>query len=113
MEIIQIIIVIFALFAFSRSLLRIRDKTISKSEFIFWSCLWLSIIVVALLPETISYFSESLGIEKGLNLIIYASIIFLFYLVFRLYVKIEKNNQNLTKIVREIAKEKAHQKKEK
>ena len=109
MEIIQILIIIFALFAFSRSVLRIKEKSITKYEFLFWSAIWVIVIIVASLPSITDFFTKPLGIARGIDVAIYISIILLFYLNFRLYVKTEQNNQELTKIVRELAKEKLNQ----
>ncbi|MBU1854341.1 MAG: DUF2304 domain-containing protein, partial [Nanoarchaeota archaeon] len=42
------------------------------------------------------------GIGRPIDVVIYASIIVLFYLIFRMYVKIESMEQNITKVVREV-----------
>jgi len=42
-------------------------------------------------------------VEKGADLAIYISILFLFYLVFKLIVKFDKQERDMTKLVREIA----------
>ncbi|MEK6938487.1 MAG: DUF2304 family protein [Nanoarchaeota archaeon] len=104
MEIIQILVIIFALFAFSRSILRVKDKEITLPEFAFWSAIWLGVMIIALLPEVMELLSRPLGIGRGVDIIIYISIILLFYLVFRIYVKAEINRQEITKLVREVAK---------
>ncbi len=101
--ILQIVVVLFALFAFSRALLRFRDKKISGKEFIAWTILWAAAIVVILLPGTTFFFANILGIQRGADFVVYISIILLFYLVFRLYVKIDSVEKNLTNLVREIS----------
>lgn len=98
--------VIFALFAFSRSVLRARSKEITLPEFAFWSAIWSGVIVIALLPGVTGMLSRPLGIGRGVDIIVYLSVIILFYLVFRMYVKAEKNRQEITKLVREMAKSK-------
>ena len=47
--------------------------------------------------------SSILGIARGADLIVYVSVVLLFYLIFRLYVKMEKIEQDVTKVVRKIA----------
>jgi len=103
MEPIQIIIVLFVIFAYSRVILRFKDKSVSGKEFIFWSIVWISIIVVALMPGITSFFSNLFGIGRPIDFVIYLSIIVLFYLVFRIYVKLESQDQDITKIVRNVA----------
>jgi len=111
MEPIQIIAVLFALFAYSRAILRFKDKKITGKEFLFWSIIWISIIIVALLPGVTSWFSNLFGIRRPIDLGIYASIIILFYLIFRMYVKLEGVEQDITKVVRNMAMKKEKRKK--
>ena len=106
MLIIQILIIVFIAFAFSRSILRLKDKEINIQEFIFWSTIWLVAIVIVLIPRITSLISEPLGVGRGIDVVIYLSIILTFYLIFRLYVKTEKINQELSKLIRELAKRK-------
>lgn len=103
MELIQILMVLFALFAFSRVVLRFRDKKLQKGEFIFWFFIWVAIIIFALLPSFSDFFAQLLGIGRGVDLFVYIGIIILFYLIFRLYVKMEKIEKDITKVVREEA----------
>ncbi len=100
---ISIVIIIFALFAWSRALLRFRDKKIKGSEFSFWSFIWLSVISLSLNPELAGLISFKLGIERPVDLVVYSSVLLLFYLVFRVYVKQEKTEQEITEVVRELA----------
>ncbi len=69
----------------------------------FWGLLWTGVIVVALVPNITYFFSNLFGIGRGIDLAIYLSIILLFYLIFRMYVKVDKIEENVTKVVREIA----------
>lgn len=106
MQSIQIIILIFSVFALSRSLLRFKRKELRRAEVIFWIVLWIGVIIVALLPQMTGIFSWLLGSESGsgINVLIYLSILMLLYLVFRLYVRLEKTDQEITRLVREMAK---------
>lgn len=103
MEIIQILIVLFALFAYSRVVARTKDKKVNQKEFLFWSIVWIGIIIVALIPGISGLFADFFGIGRGADFIVYIGVIVLFYLMFRLYVKAEKTEKDITKLVREIA----------
>ncbi|NQU98272.1 DUF2304 family protein [Candidatus Woesearchaeota archaeon] len=103
MEAIQIIAIIFALFAYSRAILRYKDKKITNKEFLFWTIIWVSMIIVAIIPIVASWFSNLFGIRRPVDFMIYASIIILFYIIFKIYVKIESLEQDFTKIVRNLA----------
>lgn len=111
MELIQVLAIIFALFAYSRAILRFKGKNISFREFIFWTIIWVAIIVVALIPGVTGWLSRYVGIGRPVDLLVYISIIALFYLLFRLYVKLDELDQNITKIVRKISLDKKDKKK--
>lgn len=99
----QIIGVLFAIFALSRVILRTRDRAISPMEGIFWSMIWISIIVVAILPNTATFVSELMGIQRPIDVAVYTAITAMLYLLFRLYVKIDAVERDVTRLVEEIA----------
>lgn len=103
MNIIQILALIFSLFALSRAFLRTRDKKLSLGELLFWVIVWFMMLLVVFFPDTTTFVANIVGIGRGIDVIIYTSIAILFYMVFRLYVKIEEREQEITLLVREIA----------
>ena len=110
--IIQIIVVLFILFAVSRVFLRFKEKSITLGEFFVWTFIWLAIGVVVLLPHTASLIAHFLGVGRGADAIIYLSLIVLFYGLFRIYVKLEFIEHEITQVVRKIAlnnKDKDHE----
>lgn len=110
MEIIQIILTLFVLFAISRAYLRLKDKQIRLSEFFFWMAIWIGAMVSILSPSTIGYVSQTFGIGRPADLILYVAVILLFYLIFRLYVSIDGIKEDMTKIIRELAIKKGKKK---
>lgn len=110
MEIIQIFLVLFALFALSRAFLRFRDKEINLKELMFWSIVWIATIVVVLIPSTAGYIASFFGIGRPVDLVVYLSIIALFYIVFRIYVRIDNIEKDISKIVTEVAIKKVKKK---
>lgn len=100
MELIQWIIIIFALFAFSRVIIRFHKRDIARGEFIFWNFVWLAVIIVAFLPNLSLQFANIFGVQRGTDFFSYIGLVILFYLVFRIYVKQEKIERDITKIVR-------------
>lgn len=103
MEIIQILIIIFSLFALSRVFINIKDRNLEKLEATFWTLFWLATTFVAIFPTSVTIVAELLGVERGVDLIIYGVIILLSYMIFRLYAKLENTEKKITKIVRTIA----------
>ena len=100
---IQIIAILFALFAFGVTVVRFKEKKISAKEFIFWDLIWLGIVIVAVLPWITTVIADLIGIQRGMDVAIYLSIIILFYLIFKMYVKVENVEREITKLVREEA----------
>lgn len=83
--------------------LRYRQKRISTLSFFLWLPLWGAAAIVILFPNTTMVVAEILGIGRGADLVIYLSIIMLLYLIFRVVVRIERMDKEITKIVRAIA----------
>ena len=103
MDTIQIIIMIFSIFALSRVFTNIKHKNLDKLEAPFWGVFWIIIIFVALFPGLIDSFFLFIGIESATQAGLYGLIILLSYMIFRLYMKIEETERKITKIVRTIA----------
>ena len=103
MEVIQILLLVFAAFAFSRVFLRLRDGTISKIQFIFWGLVWSFLIFLAVFPNYLNSVSNIAGIGRAVDVLVYIGIAGLFYLVFRIYVYLDKFNQNITDLTREVS----------
>ena len=99
----QLVAIIVAAFALSRVILRLKEKKITIKEFIFWAVIWIVILVISSIPRIPDFFSSRFGIERGADFLIYLSIILLFYLLFRMYVKVEQMEQNITEVVRHVA----------
>lgn len=103
MLLIQILIVAFAVFALLRTLHQFRQGRLDRRWLAFWLAFWLLVVVVVMLPQTTEIAARLTGVGRGVDLVIYLSIILLFYLVFRLFVKIEEGERQLTRLVRQLA----------
>lgn len=106
MLLIQILIPIFAVFAILRTWKQFRATRLTKWMLAFWILFWLIVGTVAILPQTTQIAARFVGVGRGADLAIYVSLLALFYLVFRLYVKIEQVERDITRLVRKIALEK-------
>jgi len=113
MQIIQLLLIVFALFALSRAFLRFKDNALSIRDFIFWLVLWIGVITIGFLPGVVTKASEILGIGRGVDMVLYLGMVVLFYMIFRLYVKIENQEKDITSVVRKIAIEKEKNKRKK
>lgn len=71
--------------------------------FIFWSSAWLIVIALALFPQIIDWLIiRSGGQRTGIGTIFGMSLVFLFYVTYRVYLKVQRIEQNQQKLTREI-----------
>ncbi len=99
----QILFTLFVLFAVSRALLRFKEGKISVLALIGWVVLWLWVEIIIWIPGVTTHIAKILGIGRGADLLIYGSIITLFYLIFRIYVKLEDIERQITQLARKTA----------
>lgn len=101
--ILEIIVIIFALFAISRSFVRLRNGGESILEFILWVVVWTGVVVIVTFPSLTGIPARILNIGRGVDVFIYLGMIVLFYLVYRIYAKIENMERDITKLCRIMA----------
>ncbi len=75
----------------------------TSRDVIFWIGFWFVVGIIILLPDVTSYLAELVGVGRGADLIVYLSIVLIFYIIFRMTIKIEKIERNITKVVRTVA----------
>jgi len=102
----QIIVSLFVILVVFRLTKKYKDSALKISEFIGWLVIWIIILVVFWLPQTTSYLAFLLGIGRGVDLAVYMAILICFYLIFRLYLKSDKQQKEITKLVRHLALDK-------
>lgn len=100
----QIFAVLLAVIAISKSYVDFRSRLESLQMFVFWTATWIAIVVVAVFPALIDILINAFGGGRtGLGTFFGMAIVFLFFVMYRLYVKLERIEQSLTKTVQEIA----------
>jgi hypothetical protein len=103
MSIIQIIILVVVLVVWWRIYARWRAGEITPVEFIEWFALWLVVAVVVMVPDVASYLAILVGVGRGSDLIVYLALLLIFYLIFRLFLRFEKIDHEITAVVRHLA----------
>lgn len=101
--VLPIIASLFMLLATIKVWSKFRDKTLSLFESVLWTAIWVSIGIIFWQPEIASRLAVFVGIGRGADLIVYVSIIVIIYLLFRLFIRVDKMDRQLTKLVRTIA----------
>jgi small membrane protein len=103
---IQYILIVIILLIILQTIRKFRSHIIGLREFLFWAVLWVAVGITVLLPRLTSFLANYLGVGRGADLVVYGSLIFVFYMIFRLFARQERMEKNISKIVEEIAKKK-------
>lgn len=103
MLIIQILLVIFFLFAVSKVIGRLKAGELTKKGATLWSLFWIIASIVVLLPNSTAYLAKTVGIGRGADLVVYLALAMIFFLIFKLMVRIEMLNRDITKLTRKIS----------
>ena len=107
MTLIQLALVSLFAFSLSRVYLRAKERSLGPLEVLFWSLLWLVGILVILYPSLTISFAHFFGVGRGSDLVIYFSIAFIFYLLYRLFVGLEALSRKLDFFIRLYSKDRA------
>lgn len=105
---IQLLLLVFLFFAISRVYLQVKQGNFRTGEILFWIGLFAVAIFGVIDPGFTTYLANQLGIGRGADVVVYLSIVLLFYLVFRTNVLLEDLRHEITKVVREVALKEAN-----
>jgi len=100
---IVVLIILKNFFAYKR-------KELKTSKFVVFFLFWLSVLLAIIFPEETNKIAHFFNITRGADFFVYISIIVIFYLLFKVYNRLENIEANITKIVREIALMKENEK---
>lgn len=78
-------------------------KEITAWELVFWACFWILSGILLLVIRKIDVVAQFFGVERAIDLLVYVAIASLFYFVYRIYVKLEKIERDITKVIRNSA----------
>lgn len=100
---IQIILLVIVLVIFWRLYKRLVSGELTKREFVEWFLLWLAVAFLVVVPDTASYLAQLVGVGRGSDLVVYLAIVLTFYLLFRIFLRLERSERELTRVVRALA----------
>ena len=93
-----------ALIAISKSYVDFRARTESLQMFLLWSLIWIIVVVVALFPPIVDIIiAYSAAGRAGLGTFFGMGLVFVLFVVYRIYVKLERVEQKLAKTIQELA----------
>lgn len=100
----QIFSVLLAAVSISKSYVDFKARAESLQMFLFWVFTWMLIVIVSLFPSIIDWMlSFGTGGRAGLGTFFGMALVFLFFVVYRIYVRLERIQQSLVQTIQELA----------
>lgn len=100
MKTLPIIVSIFIVVVIFKLIKQRRDNKLSNFSLLSWLVLWLVVLLVFWQPDIASWLAFNLGVKRGADLIVYLAIIVILYLLYRIFVRLNKIDESITKVVR-------------
>lgn len=100
MSLIQYFIIAVVLFMWWRLYQRKVVGELTTRGFVEWLLLWLVVGIIVILPNSTTYVANIVGVGRGSDLVIYLALLLGFYLLFRIFVRLEKIDRDITTLVR-------------
>ena len=104
---IQVVILLFCFYALVIAWRRQSQGKLSRISAALWTLLWIAAGAVVMRPESTTFLAHRLGVGRGVDLVTYLALLFIFFLLFRLFSRIEELERDITRLVREIALQRA------
>lgn len=100
----QIIALIVIVFFLARLFWQKKNNAIGYNEFYFWLVFWIFSALAMIFLKYIDKAVARLGFSgSGIEIMLYIAVITLFYFIFRLRMKLEKIERDMTEIVRAVS----------
>jgi len=101
----KIFSVLLAVIAVSKSYVDFRSRVESLQMFVLWVLTWFAIVLVALFPSIVDFLllTPTGTARAGLGTFFGMALVFVLFVVYRVYVKLERVEQKLTKTILELA----------
>ena len=99
----SILVPIISIIAIVWFLFRYLNEKNSLLTVILWVLFWIIVSLFAIFPDFSNAFARLFGITRGLDFIIIIVFAVLVYTIFKLYTKIDKLEDDVNKIVKEVA----------
>lgn len=99
----QILFTILTIISIGIMVLRYKQHKTTMLTLILWTIVWIVLLIFAFMPQLSDKVAHHFGIGQGVNLLFAIAIIGCFYLIFHLYDKVDKQEQNINKLVKELA----------
>ncbi|MBI4599514.1 DUF2304 domain-containing protein [Candidatus Uhrbacteria bacterium] len=100
---IQILITAVSAVIIGKALSKLKRREVHGGTCSAWILFWIAVIALVWQPNLTNYLAYILQVTRGADAIFYLSLVGIFYLLFRIFIRLERMDQEITTIVREIA----------
>ncbi len=93
---IQILLIAFFVIAMVKVAVKNYKGELSIGTTLSWIIFWIIAALITAQPDLTSSAAKLFGVGRGADIVVYFALVGLFFMVFRLMVKIEKLNREIT-----------------
>lgn len=104
MTLLQYVLIILSLLGLLNLFWQIRRGNLDWVSSIKWFVAWCAVLVVAIKPGVADWLADLFGTGRGADLLIYGAIVFIFLLIFKLILKLNQMDRQISQLVSYIAK---------
>lgn len=102
----RIFVVIFTILVLSKSYLSFRQRKESLAMTIFWFVTWFVISLFTFYPDLIDTVLIDPRTRSGTGTILGIGLIFIYFVIYRVYIKADRVEKQLNKLIRDLALQK-------
>ena len=99
----QIILIVLSCIGILFGIYQYKKNNFNNAVLSLWVLVGIAIIVTALFPGITTVIANIFGFGRGLDIIYIISILFIFYIVFKLYNKMEEQKRRINELVSQLA----------
>lgn len=108
---VQIVGIIFAIVMMYFTYVYYKRKNYGKYSLAMWLILWIGILLIIAVPETVYGIMQTLQIERTADFIVMAGFTFFLIIIFYMYNVIKKVNKKMEELVRKLSIQEQNKKK--
>ncbi len=103
MDIVQYILLGVIAFVLFRTARMMHKGKIHFADFLLWLMFWALVSAIVIWPQITQYAAEAIGIGRGADLVLYLSMLGVYYFMYHSIVKVKQLEQKITKLGRQVA----------
>lgn len=99
----QILLSAIILYILWRTYVAYKKKNLSESFVVVWGLFWIGVLILIFQQNFVSSVAHALGISRGVDLVIYISLIVIFFMLYKVLIVINELERQITQVVRKTA----------